>query len=533
MDFAEDLDLELAWRKAKRDYSHYLNSFTSSPYIPDILDNNEADWLDDLRCRLENREYEPRTPRQIDVPKKNFHLRPASILHPEDLVVYSAIILEEYEKIKKALDWSAKECRYSHILRDDPTESNQWDEFEKPLWTEMSDKKINYAAKFDYVLETDISGYYENIDIERTTSTFKQITGRQDLGNELRHLLRPWAKPRNRGLPQGYSPSDVLAEIYLDSIDKHMVNSGYTHIRYNDDFFVFCNSFDEAVEAQNILEREFRIRGLNMKSGKTDILKSDDAFDKYLEPGKTIQELKRKIGEDDEDDWLEDLKDSQNTDRVSEANAEASSYAASAYVGDEDDAEEVRGDGGEISDEDHIVELESQEEDEEDLDDLSEVLEEAYREYIEDVKIHDLDIHIFRYVVNRLGKLEDDIAVDYCIDYIKKGGGDARRVLYNYFRRLDEIEEIAVQLAKGISNNEYRYAFHEFVVVRWLFEQSINEPEIIHAARQFLERGDTPPETLQYACAILSEYGEYSDWERIEMLYPETALPQTALLNRC
>jgi len=112
MDFAENLNLPLAWRKTKRDYSHYMNSFISSPYIIQILENKKESWLDELRDALENEEFDPRSPRIIDVPKGDYHLRPASVLHPEDLVVCSALILEVFDELRSSIEWSAGECRY-------------------------------------------------------------------------------------------------------------------------------------------------------------------------------------------------------------------------------------------------------------------------------------------------------------------------------------------------------------------------------------------------------------------------------------
>src|SRR6056297_2571607 len=101
MDFADELNLDLAWRKTKRDFGHYMNSFVNTPYVIDILDRRQDHWLANLRERLadendgvetEDSQYEPRPTRIIDVPKSQYHLRPASVLYIEDAVVYSALM---------------------------------------------------------------------------------------------------------------------------------------------------------------------------------------------------------------------------------------------------------------------------------------------------------------------------------------------------------------------------------------------------------------------------------------------------------
>lgn len=443
------------------------------------------------------------------------------MLHPEDLVVYSALILEVFDELRSSINWSAQECRYSHILRNDIADSNQWDEFEKPHWKAMQEKKIDLAEESKYVLETDISGFYENIDIERVTSIFKQITGRQDVGNELRHLLRPWADPRKRGIPQGYGPSDILAEIYLDGIDKRLVNNGFDHVRYNDDFVVFCDSRNEAIEAQNLLEKEFRIRGLNIKSGKTDIITAVDALQAYAEPEATFEEIKREIGDQDEEvEQLEDVTMERSVTEVAAEHARAAGsgtvpYGGGHYV----DSGDAMSDGGQPPD-DATVENEDGSDDEL-TEEQQEHLKEAYSRHIEDVEFDQLDTHLFRYIINRLGKAQDPIAVDYCIDYIVDGNPDVRRILYNYFKYLPNNEKVSDRLASAVANEELGYKYHNFLILRWFYGENYNSTNIVHCATEIIDRRNEIIETREYAIAILSEYGDYSDWERIEVLFGE------------
>lgn len=527
MEFADELDLSLAWRKAKRDYSHYMNSFTSSPFISECIDHNEDEWLSHIRQQLIDDDFVPRTPRMIDVPKNGYYLRPASILHPEDLVVYSSFILEVYDEIRSSIKWSAGECRFSHILREDPSSSNQWGEFEKQHWTAMQDEKIDQAENAEYVLETDVSGFYENIDVERAVSIFKQMAESQNIGNELRHLLRPWAEPRKRGVPQGYGPSDILAEIYLDGVDRRLVNSGFQHVRYNDDFTVFCESRDEAIEAQNLLERIFRARGLNMKSGKTSIIPSTDALESYAEPESIFEQLKEAdVGDENEEIPFENLMGdlqggSDRSSREAAAEYARSMDSDSVPYGESGgpDQEHPVSDGGQEGNTDPFASSLS--------DNSQQHLETAYSNYIEGVEFEDLDIHLFRYIINRLGRVESEIAVGYCIDYIQDGHSDVRRVLHNYFSKLSNSDEIGSELATAIVEQDIRYEYHIFVVLRWLYNEDIVSSEVTHAARRSLERSCGSIGIREYAIAILSANGDYSDWEHIESLYREVGSETT------
>jgi len=505
MDFADELNLDLAWRKTKRDFGHYMNSFINTPYVIDILDRRQDQWLANLRERLadendgvetEDSQYEPRPTRIIDVPKSQYHLRPASVLYIEDAVVYSALMLMLYDDIRESISWSAGSRRFSHILYEDKTEDNRWQTFERDHWQDMEDEKIRLAQEYDYVLETDVSGFYENIDIERAISVIREMTSQTAVAMELWELLDIWAEPRKRGVPQGYGPSDIIAETYLDSIDRRLENHNLDHLRFNDDFFVFCETRDEAIHTQNLLEKWFRAMGLNMKAGKTEIRDGDTAQADYEEPQSVFRELRDQIEESGEEEQ------SAPPQAASPYGAGSTPPAAAPYAGEE-------GDDGDEGEPDLINE---------------EALEQGYQEHIENVPFDDLPKHLFRYIINHLGNADNHIAVEYCREYIRQGRPDVRRIIYKYFDDLSENSTIADELAQDITDNRLRYAYHEFVLMRWFFERDFGSPEICHAARKTLDR-DGLLEARDYAIAILGEFGDYSDWENIEMRYTQEIRP--------
>lgn len=505
MEFAEDLDLHLAWRKTKRDFNHHMNSFVSTPYISDILDRQEDKWLSSLRERLASNQggeqdsatYEPRASRVIDVPKSEFHLRPASVLYIEDVVVYSALMLLLYDGIRETISWSAESCRFSHVLYEDVGSDNRWQKFERDRWQNMEDKKMTLAQGYDYVLETDVSGFYENIEIERAVSVIRQMTGKTTVAMELWDHLATWAEPRKRGVPQGYGPSDILAEAYLDSIDRRLDNHGLEHLRFNDDFFVFCESRDAAIDAQNLLEKWFRAKGLNMKTGKTEIRDANTALADYEEPESIFQELRNTIEQTTEDG--QSLSSPMNSPYGGASTPPATSeYGGGAEEGGEGDEPTL--------DED--------------------ALEQAYRDHIEDSSFDELERHLFRYIINHLGNMDNPVAVEYCQEYIREGRPDVRRIVYNYFNTLTNSETIADELAQDIVDGRLRYSYHEFVLIRWFFESGFHSPAVLHAARNTLN-GEGVLEARDFAIALLGEYGDYSDWEDIEMRYNQEHRPTT------
>jgi len=364
----------------------------------------------------------------------------------------------------------------------------------------MEDEKIRLAQEYDYVLETDVSGFYENIDIERAISVLREMTDQTAVAMELWELLDTWAEPRKRGVPQGYGPSDIIAEAYLDSIDRRLENHDLDHLRFNDDFFVFCDTRDEAIRSQNLLEKWFRAMGLNMKAGKTTIRDADTAKADYKEPQSIFRELREQIEESGEDEQ------SVPPHAASSYGAGSTPPAAVPYRGgEEDDGEEGKPD---------LIN--------------EEALEQAYQEHIENVPFDDLPRHLFRYIINYLGNADNHVAVEFCREYIRQGRPDVRRIIYKYFDDLSEASTIADELARDIANNRLRYAYHEFVLMRWFFERDFSSPEIRHAARKTLDR-DGLIEARDYAIAILGEFGDYSDWENIEMRYTQEIRPRAGL----
>ncbi|HSA32111.1 MAG TPA: group II intron reverse transcriptase/maturase [bacterium] len=55
--------------------------------------------------------------------------------------------------------------------------------------------------------------------------------------------------PVDVGVPQGGSISPLLANIYLDPLDRHFERAGYNFVRYADDIVIFCKDREAAREA--------------------------------------------------------------------------------------------------------------------------------------------------------------------------------------------------------------------------------------------------------------------------------------------
>src|SRR5262249_40954582 len=147
---------------------------------------------------------------------------------------------------------------------------NSWSAFRK-----ASIERIDKGA--NYVVLTDITGFYENIDLAMLFSDLRTLGCDADVIQLLQICLNRWCAVPNRGVPQGLSPSDVLAKVYLNSVDQAFVDMEVDYIRYVDDIRMFCLEVPACKKALMFLSQALRRRGLNLQSAKTEIVSAAQA----------------------------------------------------------------------------------------------------------------------------------------------------------------------------------------------------------------------------------------------------------------
>ena len=79
-----------------------------------------------------------------------------------------------------------------------------------------------------------------------------------------------WWTP-TQGSPQGAVISPLLANIYLDPLDRLMAERGYRMVRYADDFVILCRSREEADAALDLVRYWVTDNGLTLHPTKTHV----------------------------------------------------------------------------------------------------------------------------------------------------------------------------------------------------------------------------------------------------------------------
>ncbi len=220
---------------------------------------------------LDEGSYEPDPASFVQVPKPGFTSRPAALLTLTDRVVYEALVDLLRHRLAK------------HLISPDvvfwPRETyveKRWAEFERaPLSCEGA-----------YVVQADVSGFYDSIDHEQLDDLLVHATGEREVARAIREFLGRVMSSR-RGIPQGLLPSDTLATAFLQPLDAELLRDGFDYWRHGDDVRVAVPTVSRAREAIATLEVTLRKLGLLVNGAKCAIIKRE-AYEATLAAGDAL-----------------------------------------------------------------------------------------------------------------------------------------------------------------------------------------------------------------------------------------------------
>lgn len=253
--------LEEAYRRAKTNGG---TSGVDGETFEDIEQKGISEYLTELREELQEGTYKPKPVKRVYIPKQNGKLRPLGIPTVRDRIVQTAFLMV-LEPVFEA-DFSDA----SYGFRPKKSAHGAIREIYKYL---------NWGCEEIY--DVDIEKYFETVEHWK----LMRLLARRISDGRILHVIKQWLscgyvednqhKQSKRGTPQGGVISPLLANIYLNPIDKAFeqrrlgnISEGSIHIvRYADDMLILAQGkLDKGI---TLLEHYLDRLGLKLNKEKS------------------------------------------------------------------------------------------------------------------------------------------------------------------------------------------------------------------------------------------------------------------------
>lgn len=240
-----------------------VDTVTLSKFAKNLREN-----LFKLQAALLDGTYKPLPVRRVFIPKKDGGRRPLGIPTVRDRVAQQAV----YQVIGPIWDPEMEEVSFAY------RPGRSVGKAVKAI-TKLRDRG------YEWVVDADINDYFENIDhkmlmdMVATKISDKHILRLVDMWLKAQVLDGKRLTEHLKGTPQGGVISPLLANIYLDYMDKKLLADGYKLVRYADDFVVLCSNKASASRAVKRVEEVLSDLKLELKAEKTRITSFGDGFE--------------------------------------------------------------------------------------------------------------------------------------------------------------------------------------------------------------------------------------------------------------
>ena len=241
-----------------------LDGISKDEYLYNLEEN-----LTNLVNKLKTKSYRPSPARKVEIPKANGKLRSLAIANFEDKIVQLAV-----KKIVEAIF--------------EPKFTNNMFGFRPKKSCHDCLKYLNFcieARYTNYILDTDLKGYFDNIDHELIIRGLETHIGDTNLIRLIKRFLKAGIMENGKyiqsetGTPQGSILSPVLANIvmyyaiilWVERIKK--TTKGYVEIvNYADDMVLCFQHKEDALKVYEQLKTRLKQLGLSFAEDKTRLI---------------------------------------------------------------------------------------------------------------------------------------------------------------------------------------------------------------------------------------------------------------------
>jgi RNA-directed DNA polymerase len=217
-------------------------------------------YLSELSAALREGTYQPQAVKRVDIPKGDGRTRPLGIPTVKDRIVQQAVRIV----IEPIFESGFADGSYG---------------FRPKRGCHDALREVDQLIKdgYTHVVDADLASYFDTIPHDALVARIEAKV----IDGWVLDLIRGWLKADilkglerwtpTQGSPQGAVISPLLANIYLDPLDKLMAANGYRMVRYADDFVILCRTREDADAALAEIQVWVTANGLTLHPEKTHV----------------------------------------------------------------------------------------------------------------------------------------------------------------------------------------------------------------------------------------------------------------------
>ena len=252
--------------------------------VHQLMDYMQAN-VGSLSASLLSGKYRPQPVKRVWIPKDNGKMRGLGVPTVIDRVVQQAItdvLSLEYEPTFSDRSYGFRPKRSTHMAL-------------------LKAKELANAG-YTWTVETDLAKFFDTVPHQRLIGKLSQRIRDGRVISLIHRIMRAEVSdkgeltPTTMGVPQGGPLSPLLANIYLDELDKVLEGRGHQIVRYADDMMVLCKSRRSAQRTlEGIIKYAEKTMKLTVNKEKSGVFKVNYWKVKFLGHGFHLHQKTKEI----------------------------------------------------------------------------------------------------------------------------------------------------------------------------------------------------------------------------------------------